>query len=124
MEKIKVGEYVRTEKGIIDKVIQILNEGIGVRFFGERLEDTIIITNRDILSERRIDSKEIVKHSPSIIDLIEVGDYVNGYRVYHIAGHYVSVESFEKYDLCFEEQDIKTIVTHEQMSNIEYRLEN
>lgn len=114
MEEIKVGEYVRTEKGSIGKF----------KSYGIDDVDEKIVYFKNNKGTTCVDENEIVKHSPSIIDLIEVGDYVNGYRVYHIAGHYVSVESFEKYDLCFEEQDIKTIVTHEQMSNIEYRLEN
>ena len=41
----------------------------------------------------------------------------------HIAGHYVSVESSYNYDLCFEEQDIKSVVTKEQMASVEYKLE-
>lgn len=47
---------------------------------------------------------------------------MNGYRVYHIAGHYISVESMEKYDLCFEEQDIKTILTKEQFEQNSYKV--
>ena len=57
---------------------------------------------------------KVVKHSKQLIDLIEVGDYVNGYKVDYVTGHYFSVESSDKFDLCFEEQDIKTILTKEQ----------
>ena len=105
--EIEVGEYVRTVNGTIEKVI---NPNFYIEIYIE-CENDIITRNH------------IVKHSKNIIDLIEVGDYVNGYRVYHVAGHYVSVESFEKYDLCFEEQDIKTIVTHEQFESIKYKVE-
>lgn len=120
MEEIKVGEYIRTDKGIIDKVIQIVNEGSGVRFLGETLEDTIIITNGDILSERRINKREIEKHSLNIIDLIEVGDYVNGEKVIDTWNS----NRIETHKSNFDEEEIKSIVTKEQFSNIEYRLED
>lgn len=64
-ENIEIGEYVRTKDGIIAKLIETmvyeLNNGESVDF----LED-------------------IVKHSKQLIDLVEVGDYVNGYKVISI----------------------------------------
>lgn len=35
MSKIEVGEYIRTENGLIGKVNKIENAGSGVRFSGE-----------------------------------------------------------------------------------------
>ena len=55
---IEVGEYVRTKKG------KIFQYGKGRAYLGK--------------------DNEIVKHSKNIIDLIEVGDYVNGYKVISI----------------------------------------
>lgn len=63
---IEVGEYVRTN-GIIGKV-----EQIGNSLFW--LEDGSSYSLSD----------KAVKHSKNIIDLIEVGDYVNGYPVRRI----------------------------------------
>ena len=75
----------------------------------------------------------IVKHSKNIIDLIEVGDYVNGREVKHIA----MFEGFPDYPkLIFvdekhlipgetvENKDIKSIVTKEQFASIEYKVED
>lgn len=73
----------------------------------------------------------IVKHSKNTIDLIEVGDYVNGREVKHIA----MFEGFPDYpklifvdekhlipDDTAENKDIKSIVTHEQFKSIEYEI--
>lgn len=70
--------------------------------------------------------------SDKIIDLIEVGDYVNGKEVKQIA----MFEGFPDYPkLIFtdkkhlitgetiENKDIKSIVTHEQFESIEYKVE-
>ena len=121
--EIQVGEYVRTDEGIIDKVIKIEEAGSGTRFFGERLEDTIIITNRDILSERRIDATDIVKHSKNIIDLIEEGDYVNGEKIdkiLQVSHKHNSIIINNEEELL--EQDIKLIATHQQFKQVEYEV--
>lgn len=78
----------------------------------------------------------IVKHSKNIIDLIEVGDYVNGKKIEAILEPSIKVENVAEKILCFEtdfpiEQglrcyhdcDIKSIVTKEQFASMEYRLE-
>ncbi len=64
---IEVGEYVRTN-GIIGKV-----EQIGNSLFWLEDGSSYSLSNKSI------------KHSKNIIDLIEVGDYVNGYPVRRIA---------------------------------------
>ena len=62
--KIEVNEYVRTKDGTIGKVIKVLSN----RVFLNSLGYAVLI-------------KDIVKHSKQLIDLIEVGDYVNGHLV-------------------------------------------
>ena len=67
---------------------------------------------------------EVIKASHNIIDLIEIGDYVNGCRVIKI-----NLESPLKYvkcinDNCFEEKEIKTILTKKQMENNCYRIDD
>ena len=62
------------------------------------------------------------KASHNIIDLIEVGDYVNGCRVIK-----VNLEPPLKYvkcinDNCFEEKEIKSILTKEQFENNCYKI--
>ena len=61
----------------------------------------------------------IVKHSKNIIDLIEVGDFVNGSRVedrYLLNGEKPVLETAgtEKNSLCLCERDIRKVLTHEQ----------
>ena len=56
MEEIKVGEYVRTISGNIDKVDALIG----------MIENTVHLEKH-----KWQDIKNIVKHSPNIIDLIE-----------------------------------------------------
>lgn len=72
MEEIEIGEYVRTKDGIIDKAI--------IEYNGK--------CNNSNCSEKHIsckynyyNEKDIVNHSKQLIDLIEVGDIVNDYKV-------------------------------------------
>ena len=61
--KLEVGMYVRTKDNGIKKINGLYSKAI--------FTDTYI----------RIENKDISKASHNIIDLIEVGDYVNGYKV-------------------------------------------
>lgn len=104
---IEVNEYVRTKKGSIDKVI---NPNYYMSIYVECEKGLYLIEN-------------IVNHSKQLIDLIEVGDYVNGREVKHIA----MFEGFPDYpklifvdethlipdDTC-ENDEIQTIITKEQ----------
>jgi hypothetical protein len=60
-----------------------------------------------------------VKDKKNIIDLIEVGDYVNSFPVLHKEKDKLVCGLL----LSYEEQDIKSIVTHEQMEAMEYKIE-
>ena len=77
MEEIEVGDFVRVN-GIIGKVEQIGNSLFWI-------EDG---------SSYSLDDKS-VKHSKNIIDLIEVGDYVNGYPVRRIANFNNELYNFD-----------------------------
>lgn len=92
---IEVNEYVRTKDGGIGKVIKTLSN----RVFLDNLGYAVLI-------------KDIVKHSKQLIDLIEVGDYVNGKYVAKIGQ-----EKSGKYIISLigivDNQDIKTILTRE-----------
>ena len=109
---IKIGEYVRTEQG---EIVKVLGDD-GNRVTSENFE--IYFKN------------EIVKHSFNIIDLIEVGDYVNGRLVLQV--------DYKNKNICllipftdtksntnimwYGYEEIKSIVTHEQFKNIEYKV--
>ena len=68
MEKLEVGEYVRTKDGIIAKVKNIICKGYVIK----SLEGCIILDNEN---ESIVNQKE-VKHSKDITDLIQVGDII------------------------------------------------
>ena len=107
---IEVGDYVRTKSGI-GKV-----EQIGNSLFW--LEDGSSYSLSD----------KTIKHSKNIIDLIEVGDFVNGNIVtdkYLFAGEMPVVETSgaETNAKCLCEKDIQLILTHEQYSQNCYTVE-
>lgn len=107
MAEIEVNEYIRTKDGIIDKAI--------IEYNGK--------CNNSNCSEKHIsckynyyNEKDVVKHSKQLIDLIEVGDFVNGMEILHIDGNELYVEwsnEFEEFTGFLENKDIKTILTKE-----------
>lgn len=112
MEEIKVGDYVRNIEGKIIKVGWV---------------GRAIVTDEDDNITFSKLSGEITKYSSNIIDLIEVGDYVNGYYVAFIekdANNNIT-------DICYEEEnemqiysigEIKSIVTKERFAAAEYKV--
>ena len=66
----------------------------------------------------RYEIEDIIKHSFNIIDLIEVGDYVNGEVV---IGTW-NGNRIETHRSNFHEDNIKSIVTHEQFNSIKYEV--
>lgn len=69
MEEIKVGEYVRTKNGVIDKVDALYG----------MIENTVHLEN-----QKWFNTKNIVKHSKKLKDLIEVKDIIK-YRIDNIS---------------------------------------
>ena len=111
---MKVGEYVR--------IINTLEEYVEItkvkKIFPTPINEEHILDYRGY----EYNCDEIIKSSPNIIDLIEVGDYVNGERVINIIikkHKYLEVSDEE---IVMDEKDIKSIVTKEQFSQIEYRI--
>ena len=127
---IEMGEYIRTKKGEIMKVTSI----------PVKQEDDDIVTYQTDKGWAELES-DIVKHSKNIVDLIEIEDYVNGEKVVDIFDIYLNEENEElaskrvltKYrkaqytglDLQYYlyEEDIKSVLTHEQYEQNCYRLE-
>lgn len=110
--EIKKGMYIRTKKDDIKKVLDI-GEYLGIKQY---------LLNEETM-EYTIDSS-IIKASFDIIDLLEVGDYVNGYRVDSIGEKiiYCCEDCYEDYCIKINKEDIKSIVTKEQFESIKYRL--
>lgn len=72
--------------------------------------------------------EDIIKQSSNIIDLIEVGDYVNGKEVHIYNGNIgvISINTLGWTFIAFKDgkYPIETIVTKEQFKQMEYRLED
>jgi transcriptional regulator with XRE-family HTH domain len=114
-EEIKVGEYVRFRSGKIDKVTHIEKNANKMWFENTSGEKTMI---------------SIVRHSFNILDLIKVGDYVNGIKIISIIQQAdtmktISLCGFDNdyLDIKLNNRDIETVVTKEQFENIEYKVE-
>ena len=116
---LELNEYIRTKGGIIAKVIGVQSGGIEKYYF-----DKEVIDNFKELTQ--IGAENVVlKHSFNIIDLIEEGDFVNGIRVeyvYRPEGTYVKYIVINENHLIGSNDDIKSIVTKEQMKTIEYEV--
>ena len=110
---MNIGDYVRIKNGI-GKIIKCNS-----MYF-------ILDTDKDNIAH---DQDEIIKSSPNIIDLIEVGDYVNGKRVnfvYSPDGKQVfrielDTDGLKGHMIC-ESKHIKSIITKEQFENMEYKV--
>lgn len=121
--EIEVGEYIRTKDGVIAKVT--------------RIDISMVDCDRDVFDLDNGAMMEIpceyiqeyiVKHSPNLIDLIEVGDYVNGQYIvekfYDYANKEWNIVTALKEYLKFgkSRNDIKKVATKEQFKSIEYEV--
>ena len=126
MKEIKVGDYIRTKKGKIGKVISI-----NPPYSTYKYDRTSYLIQWEIAKAYYISQMKDIKHGSNIIDLIEVGDYVNGQLVEKIYKkekdriYYEFLEnedgSYEVMEMC-ELKNIKTIVTKELFKNSEYEV--
>ena len=68
--------------------------------------------------------KYMINCSYNIIDILEIGDYVNGYYVEDVLKTFVNVAVGSNYfqSPTIYEKDIKSIVTKEMFSSMEYRI--
>ena len=132
MMELKEGMYVRTKQGYIakfkkyDEIFNIL-----------RFETPIFLRSWmpcDYMQKDRFMNRYFSKASYNIIDLIEVGDYVNGHQVYEVDrvccritlnGGDIGSEAFRLTYLrpaLGKNMGIKSIVTKEQFSSMEYKV--
>ena len=114
MENIEVGEWVR-----INNDFRLIALGIGKVI--KISQDTIYVKmNLDLPIALKIEN--ITRHSFNLIDLIEVGDYVNGKYVEKI-NQYKDGKSIIALIGIIDEKDIKSILTHEQYEQNCYTVE-
>lgn len=121
MKEIQVEEYIRTNKGNIGKVIDIFKGHCTAKYHIEFQGNVKV--KRQYLS-----TKTIVKHSERLKDLIEVKDIVNGYLIDEITPWGVLIHKARGIDrsgfsipIAQYEEDIKTILTHEQYEKNYYK---
>lgn len=105
---MEVGDYVRTKQYGISKITDIYNE------------DKIELDNVNAFGLKGVCymTENIIKSSPNIIDLIEVGDYVNGCPVLHKENNELVCGLLLRY----KEENIQNVVTKEQFEAIKYEI--
>lgn len=129
MEKIKAGEYIKITNGMIGKVTRrMLNVYAGKEpwyYYAFNCDGDVFC----------VEENKILNHSINAIDLIEVGDRVNGYEIVEIKNDPFTKkktlvtnqdgENFlgEKYLIMFREEDIETIETKDRQEYIHKAVE-
>lgn len=117
--EVKENMYYRTRGGAIEKIVSLED-------FNEREYK---------LNGFYIDKVAITKASYNIIDILEEGDYVNGSEVLDFENKYIEEDDIfvpigvitencylDYTDSWILEKDIKTIIPHEQMKQIGYKV--
>ena len=111
---IEVNEYVRTKNKGIRKIDRIDNN--------KTINKYLYFTGKEDFEGKEygiIKTTDIVKHSKQLIDLIEVGDIVNGMEVLDIhkprdLWEPILIRVDSRYTNFILAEDIKTILTKEQ----------
>lgn len=119
---IKVGDYVRTDKGLIGKLIkkEEYDTHVILEYEGQYCKRVLSTTGTD---------SEVIKSSPNIIDLIEEKDIIT-YEYETSIGKIIEYNVTVLLSLLNELEEnsnkykIKSIITHEQIETMEYKIEN
>ena len=112
--ELKENMYVRTKGGIIDKILKLNKSYVKG------------VSQKDELYAYDIDN--IVKASYNIIDILEVGDYVNGDKIFNIDDCKGAMRQFyydyenPNDDVGHWQEEIKSVITHEQMEQMAYKV--
>ena len=126
--KLEIGKFIRTPYGI-RKIVNITkDDGYG------KPKVRVIELDRHLNTPYKFDyifytDENVIKKcktSYNIIDILEVGDYVNGYPIYEIVEYEDDTRAIvianDNKSIIWEKQDIKSVVTKEQFKNMEYRI--
>ena len=124
--KLEVGKWCRTKRGTIFKII-----GGNVDMWEIDIDYSYLskCENEDYNSyaynkNNSLFEYLVVKASYNIIDILEVGDYINGLRVNKIVDGKPIHEDYNDpfYSFGWENDDIKTVITHEQTEQMSYKI--
>ena len=110
---IKIGEYIRTPYGKIGKITDIPK-------YNPYFDDGFILDNKHFIECGRNAMKKL-ESTPNIIELVQVGDYVNGEKVINIIKKHRYLEVSDE-EVIIDEENIKSIVTKEQFKSMEYEV--
>ena len=124
--KLEIGEFIRTPYGI-RKIVNITkDDGYG------KPKVRVIELDRHLNTPYKFDyifytDENVIKKcktSYNILDILEIGDYVNGYYVEDVLKTFVNVAVGSNYfqSPTIYEKDIKSVITHEQIEQMEYRI--
>ena len=108
--KLKKGMYIRY-LGNIDKILAVI------------IDENNPNLNRVYAENETVFFSEIEKASFNLIDLIEIGDYVNGEKVTSAdpIERYLGFGDYDYY--IHDNEDIKDVVTKEQFNSCKYVVE-
>ena len=118
--ELKEGMYVRTTYGIAKYIHKLDKTNCDYKVIDKKIAYDHIEDWEDVIV-----GTEILKASNNIIDLIEVGDYVNGFRVDEVE-HSKSTIFIGNTNKVIEQalwsNDINSIVTKEQFESMSYKV--
>ena len=120
---IEVGEYIR-----------LRGEILRIEIITNKTQNDCYIKFYEYASGNTFNNSEIKewKHSKNLVDIIETGDFVNGDKVVAVdytedeQGNYIDVlgtmeiDDDYAYPIILKNEDIRTIITHEQFEQIKY----
>lgn len=119
--ELKVGMYVRFDYHRVTVPIQIAK--IKEKYYDKMEKYYYYLTDNGLI----VSEENIIKASENIIDLIEVGDYVNGEKVTSAepvdkndTDRYLGFGDYDYY--IHDSEDIKDIVTKEQFESMKYEV--
>ena len=126
--KLEIGKFIRTPYGI-RKIVNITkDDGYG------KPKVRVIELDRHLNTPYKFDyifytDENVIKKckaSYNIIDILEVGDYVNGYPIYEIVEYEDDTRAIviddDNKSIIWKKQDIKSVITHEQMEQMAYKV--
>ena len=107
---MKIGDYVRTKHYGISKITDIYNE------------DKIELDNVNAFGIKGVCymTENIIKSSPNIIDVLQVGDFVNEYKITGKSNLNILYTYDEQ--VMLTSKNIKSVVTKEQFNSMKYKI--
>lgn len=126
--KLEVGKWCRTKEGTIFKII-----GGNVDMWEIDIDYSYLskCENEDYNSyaynkNNSLFEHLVVKASYDITDVLGKGDYVNEYPIYEIVEYENDTRAIvigdDNKSIIWKKQDIKSVITHEQMEQMAYKV--